>query len=111
MQKKNEKKDFDKDLIKRFANTYEFCDGDVNKSNLFLRKGVYPDEYIDDLEKINETSLPNRKEFYRSINVEDTTDVDLKNAGRVFRYFNDQNLSDYHDLYAQSNTLLLADVF
>ena len=28
---KNYKKDFDKDLIKRFANTYEFCDGDINK--------------------------------------------------------------------------------
>ena len=24
-------KDFNKDLIKRFAKTYEFCDGDINK--------------------------------------------------------------------------------
>ena len=39
--KKNNKKDFNKELIKRFANVYEFCNKD-NKSILLLRKGVYP---------------------------------------------------------------------
>ena len=39
--KTKDKKDFDKDLIKRFANTYEFCDEDINKFSLLLRKGVY----------------------------------------------------------------------
>ena len=28
--KKNFEKKFNKDLIKRFANTYEFCNGDLN---------------------------------------------------------------------------------
>ena len=28
---KNHRKHSNKDLIKRFANTYEFCDGDINK--------------------------------------------------------------------------------
>ena len=45
--KKNYKKDFNKDLIKRFENTYEFCDKDINKFILLLRKGVYPYEYMD----------------------------------------------------------------
>ena len=40
--KKNYEKDFNKDLIQRFANIYEFCNGDLNKSILLLRKGVYP---------------------------------------------------------------------
>ena len=40
--KKNYEENFDKDLIQRFANTYEFCNGDLNKSILLLRKGVYP---------------------------------------------------------------------
>ena len=39
--KKNYKKDY-KELVKRFANTYEFCNGDTNKFILVLRKGVYP---------------------------------------------------------------------
>ena len=34
--KQNYKKDYDKDLIKRFAITYEFCDGDINKFILLL---------------------------------------------------------------------------
>ena len=43
---KNYEKEFDQDLIKRFANTYKLCDGDINKFCLMLRKGVYPYEYM-----------------------------------------------------------------
>ena len=42
--KKNYEKDFNKELIKRFANIYEFCNGDLNKLILLLRKNVYPYE-------------------------------------------------------------------
>ena len=42
--KKNYEKDFNKELIKRFANTYNFCDNDLHKFILLLRKGVYPYE-------------------------------------------------------------------
>ena len=37
---KNHNKDFNKDLINRFASTYKFCDGEINKFILLLRKGV-----------------------------------------------------------------------
>ena len=40
-------KDFNKELIKRFANTYEFCKKNLNKFILLLRKGVYSYEYMD----------------------------------------------------------------
>ena len=39
------------------------------------------------------------------------TDVDYRPAIRVLKNFNNKNLGDYHDLYVQSDTLLLADVF
>ena len=42
--KKKYKKDFNKELIKKFANIYEFCNEDINKFILLLRKGVYPYE-------------------------------------------------------------------
>ena len=45
--KKNYKKDFNKESIKRFPNTYEFCNGDINKFILLLRKAIYSDEYMD----------------------------------------------------------------
>ena len=32
-------------------------------------------------------------------------------AQKVFEEFNLKNLSDYHDLYVQSDTLLFADMF
>ena len=83
--KKNYEKDFTKELIKRFANIYEFCNGDINKFILLLRKGVYPYEYIDSWERFDETSLPDKEAFYSSLNMEDTTHVDHRQAERVFK--------------------------
>ena len=54
-------KDFNKELIKRFASTYEFCNKNLNKFVLLLRKDVYPYEYMDNWERFNETSLPNKE--------------------------------------------------
>ena len=57
-------------MIKRFANTHEFCDGDINKFILLLRKGVYPYEYIDNWKRFNETSLPDKEDFYSHLKIE-----------------------------------------
>ena len=38
-------------------------------------------------------------------------DVDHTHAERVFKNLNSKSFGDYHDLYVQSDTLLLADVF
>ena len=43
---------------------------------LLLRKGTYPYEYIDDWKKFNETTLPEKEQFYSSLNKEDITDTD-----------------------------------
>ena len=48
-------KKINNDLIKKFKNTYSFCNNDLNKFVLLLRKGVYPYEYMDSWEKFNET--------------------------------------------------------
>ena len=109
--KKNYEKDFNKELIKRFANIYEFCDGDINRFILLLRKGVYPYEYMDSWERFDETSLPDKEAFYINLNMEDITDVDHRHANNVFENFKLKHLGEYHDLYVQSDTLFLADVF
>ena len=109
--KMNNEKDFNKDLIKRFANTYNFCNGDLNKFILLLRKSVYPYEYMDNWERFNETSLPNKKSFYSTLNMENINNIDYRHGNNVFKKFKLKNLGEYHDLYVQNDTLLLPDVF
>ena len=53
---KNDKKDFNKDLIKRLASMYKFCNKDI-KFILLLRKGIYPYENMDSWKRFDETSL------------------------------------------------------
>ena len=43
--------------------------------------------------------------------MEDITDADDAQVKRVCKDFEIKNLGEYHDLYVQSDTLLLADVF
>ena len=66
---------------------------------------------MDDWEKINETLLPEKEEFYSNLNIEDITDADYIHAKKVCKDFEIKNLGEYHDFYLKSDTLLLADVF
>ena len=98
-------------MIKRFKNIYGFCNKDINRFILLLRKGIYLYEYMDSWERFDETSLPDKEAFYSSLNMEDITDADHRHANKVFKEFKLKDLGDYHDLYIQSDTLLLADAF
>ena len=109
--KQYHEKGFNKELIKMFASTYEFCNKDLNKFILLLRKGVYPYEYMDNWERFDETSLPNKESFYSNLNMENIDHIDYRHGNNVFKRFKLKNLGEYHDLYLQSDTLLLADVF
>ena len=71
---------------------------------MLLRKGVYPYEYMDNLEKFDET-LPDKKVFYSELNLEDIIDKDYKHAQKVFEEFRLKNVRDYYYLYVQSDTL------
>ena len=98
------------ELIKTFPNTYRFCNGDLNKFSVLLGKGVYLYEYMDSWGKFNEVSLPNKESFYSELNKEGITDEDYVHAQKVWEVFKMKNLGEYHDLFVQSDTLLLADV-
>ena len=96
------------ELIIKFPNIYQFCNGDINKFVLLLKKGVYPYEYMDSWERFDETILPVKKTFYSELYLEDITDKVYAHAQKVFKEFKLKNLCDYHDLYV---TLFLPDVF
>ena len=89
----------------------QFCNGDLNKFVLFLRKGVYPYEYMDSWERFNETSLPDKKAFYSELDLEDITNKDYAHAQKLWEVFEIKNFGEYHDLHVQCDKFLLADVF
>ena len=66
---------------------------------------------MDSGKRFDETSLPDKEAFHSGLNMENITDVDHRHAKSVFKSLNNKNLGGYHDLYVQSDTLLLADVF
>ena len=105
------KKDFNEELIKRFANIYEICNKDINKFILLLRKGIYSYEYMNSWEIFDKTLLPDKEAFYSSLNMENIADVDYRHAKTVFKNLNNKNLGDYNDFHVQSDTVLLAGVF
>ena len=90
---------------------HKFCNKDLNKFSVLLRKGVYPYEYMDSWEKFNETELPDKESFYSELNKEDITDEDYVHAQIVWDVFEIKNLGEYHDLYVQSDAILLAEVY
>ena len=98
-------------LIKRFYDTYQLSDNDINKFKLLLRKGVCPYEYIDSRSNFNDTLLPSKDQFYSKLNLEHISDEDYAHAHEVWNTFNIRNLGEYHDLYVKLDTALLADVF
>ena len=104
-------KEFNKELIERFANTYKFCDNALDKFIKLLRKGVYPYEYIDEWDKFNEKVLPGKDSLYSSLTLENISETDYAHANNIFKKININNLGEYHDLYLISDTLLLADIF
>ena len=85
---KEYEKEFNKELLERFANTYKFCDNDLDKFIMLLRKGVYPYEYIDEWDKFNEKVLPCKESFYSNLTLENISEIDYAHANNVFKKFN-----------------------
>ena len=66
---------------------------------------------MDSWERFYEISLPDKKAFHSELNLEDITDKDYEHAQKVWEVFGINNLGEYHDIYVQSDILLLANVF
>ena len=66
---------------------------------------------MDNWEKSDETTIPPKEAFYSTLNLEDINDEDYAHVQKVWDVFKIKNRGHYHDLYVQSDTLFLADVF
>ena len=97
----------DEESKKRFRNTFNFSNNDINK----FRKGVYPYEFIVEWKMFNEISLSRKEDSYSNLNIEHITDADYMTTRRSYEDFKIKNLGEHHYLYFKSDTLVLADIF
>ena len=65
---------------------------------------------MDSSEKSSETSFPPKEDFYSELILQDIIDKHYAHAEKVFKEYC-TDMGDHHDLYVQTDTLLLADVF
>ena len=96
--------------MKKFPTLYKFCNDDLDKFFLLLRKSIYPYEYIDSWKNFNQNTIPPEEAFYTELNLEGISDADYEHVKKVWTAFEIKNVGEYHDLYVQCDTLLLADV-
>ena len=80
------------------------------KAELLLKKQSYPYEYMDSWEKLDETALPSKKDFYSSLTEESITDADYKHAQTMWVKAGCKTLGDLCDFYVKTDVLLLACV-
>ena len=81
------------------------------QAEILKQKGFYPYEYMDKVERFNDTTPPPLKAFYSKLSGRGITEKDYKHVWNVWKTFNMKSLKDYHELYNVTDVLLLADVF
>ena len=81
------------------------------EAEILKQKGFYPYEYMNSEEKFNDTKLPPREVFYSKLSGKGITEKDYKHACNVWNTFNMKTFKEYHELYNDTDVLLLADVF
>ena len=105
-----------KTLPELFPNLYENFKKKWDKLppkafEMLTRKGIYPYSYMDSFERFKETRLPSIENFYNDLSKTDISEEDYTFAEELWETFKLKNLGELHDLYMETDTLLLADVF
>lgn len=78
---------------------------------LLERKGVFCYDYVSSYDKLNETNLPEKNNFYSKLTECEISDENYAFANKVWNKFNIKTLGEYSDLYLMTDVLLLADIF
>ena len=83
--------------------------------DLLRKKGVYPYEWVSEYDhldsKFNETQLPNKDAFYNRLTRTNISNEDYEHAKNVWEKCKCKNFGDYHDIYLETDVMLLTDVF
>jgi len=93
--------------VEKFIHTRRHMGSDES----LFQKGVFPYEWFDDINKLNEKCLPPIEKFYSKLNDENISNDDYLRAQKVFSSLKDCSFKGYHDHYMTTDVLLLADIF
>ena len=71
-------------LIKYFPRKYKLCNKSIEKFIFLLKKGVYPHEYMDSMDRFNEKELPSSDKSYSKLQLKHISEKDYKHAKKVW---------------------------
>ena len=66
---------------------------------------------MDSSKKFSENKLPDRCKFFSSLKYKCISENDYLKANKIWNVFIMNTVGDYHDLYLETDVLLLANVF
>ena len=92
-------------IVDEFGKFYE------KAFNLMQRKGIYPYEYMNSWERMDETELFPQEAFESSLSLSEITDEEYEQAIEVWKYFGCKTMKDYTLLYLRTDVLQLSDIF
>ena len=83
----------------------------LDKPEIQTAKGFFPYEYMDNVDRLQETSLPPREQFYSELTEEGLTEEEYKHAKDVWDALGCKTLQDYMEFYCETDVLLLSNIF
>ena len=90
----------------QFVNLKKQCPNSSNEMlGLLVRKGVYPYEYMDSMEKFDQP-LPPKEAFYSKLHDRHVSDADYAHARKVWDTFHMTSMRAYHNIYLMSMVIL-----
>ena len=95
--------------VEHFLQTKKLAKHSKVKLDLLTQKGVYPYEFVDSMDRLLDTALPEKRDFYSSLKDSHISAEDHQRAQVVWDTFKCETLGDYTRLYCRSDTYLLAD--
>ena len=98
--------------IDKFKNVSNEFGSDVKVTELMTRKGIYPYSFMDSFDKFDIDPLSlTKSDFRNDLTRENISDGDYEFYESICEKFDIKTLGEYHDIYLESDVLLLADVF
>ena len=78
---------------------------------LLKQKGFFPYDYMDNIEKLKDSTPPPQKAFYSKLTGKGINNYNYNHVLNVWKTWNMKTFKEYLELYNVTDVLLLADVF